>query len=1143
MCGIIAISRRKTNRVAPTRESIEGLLDLEQSFALKDLTDIKALIEKFLTLKKELSGVAGIKCLLRDPPFGQYLERICSNLESEIDQFELTLVSAEFGSDELEEINRDLIELKDLLWHFIYDRVRVAIAIEELSNGRSSDDSVEVLTSIQEVLTGIDRLEVRGRDSAGLHIMLVNHGLDLTDPAIRLEITQRSQDLNYGSGAVREAGEALSFVYKVASEIGELGDNTRDLRESIRTDGLLQAALQAPKIRAVVIGHSRWASVGIISEPNAHPMNSETLNSDQTPFVVAAANGDVDNFADLKESGNLEIPKLITSDSKVIPTIMANELLELGESTTEVSEAFRKTVSSLEGSVAIVANSAVAPEKLTLALRGSGQGLYVGLAEDAFVIASEPYGLVETTNEYLRMNGESIESRKNLVSGPGEIITLSLDNAGSLEGVERISYDGTPLPIEDKEVVKAEITTRDIDRRDFPHFLLKEIFEAPESFRKTLRGNLFKKGEDLRVVLTEEEFPSSLTKKLDRSEINKIYVIGQGTAAVAGQALSRYLNEETRIPTEDLPATELSGFRLTVDMSNVLVIAISQSGTTTDTNRTVDLARTRGACVISIVNRRNSELAQKSEGVIYTSDGRDIEMSVASTKAFYSQVAAGFLLGITISDAANGPPKEPMQIERRNSLLNALIELPEKMAEVLVEQPNIQQAAAELAPSRRHWAIVGNGSNIIAAREVRIKLSELCYKSIAADFTEDKKHIDLSAEPMILICATGLHDSTEADVAKEVAIYKAHKGAPIVISDNVGAYPSAHRVISVPKTDQKLAFVLSAMAGHLFGYEAALSIDAQANPFRETRSAIEKQLSLNPRISAQELLDVLKPTLEEAANKFFDGLRSGEYNGSLEASTATRMAVLFRYALGTIPLDSYQIDSGKVGTPATVLEDLNAALTIGIEELTRPIDAIKHQAKTVTVGISRSDEELIQLSLITKVIESGMPRDRISYRNLRNLAALDKAVETTLGFIRYAIEGNPKGENAQLHVIDKGGIARDLASRTERDPKLRGSKHLVALQQDVMVAKGRHDGRLIILIPEVKDKQSVGLTLMHIQLRDQLSEQAARHVLQGYQNRYTKIFDYITETEPTFRSDILSTIPVENLLIMPIEELAKLWRA
>ena len=263
----------------------------------------------------------------------------------------------------------------------------------------------------------------------------------------------------------------------------------------------------------------------------------------------------------------------------------------------------------------------------------------------------------------------------------------------------------------------------------------------------------------------------------------------------------------------------------------------------------------------------------------------------------------------------------------------------------------------------------------------------------------------------------------------------------------------------------------------------------------------------------------------------------------MEASTATRIATLYRYALGNIPLDSYQIDSGKVGTPATILEDLNAALTIGIEELIRPIDAIKHQAKTVTVGISRSDEELIQLNLVAEVIRSGMPRDRISYRNLRNLAALDVAVETTRGFIRYAIEGNPEKGNAQLHVIDKGGIARDLTSRTQRDPKLRGSKHLVALQQNVMITKGRHDGRIIILVPEVKDKQSVGLTLMHIQLRDHLSEQAARHVLQGYQGRYTQIFDHVTETEPTFRSDILASIQVEDLLIMPVEELAELWRA
>ena len=1141
MCGIIAIARRRTTRITPTRIAIEktvGLVDLEP---ILDQSNIENIIEKFLILKTELSGVPGIKCLIHDPGFGEYLDEICTKIRSELEHYEISLASENLDG-QLEQINQIIIDLKDLLWHISKDRIQVALAVRDLVDSQLSDSSIDALTSIQEVLAGIDRLEVRGRDSAGIHIMIQGHDLDLSDVAIKSAIVRRSKDLNYGSGAVREANGCLSFVYKIASEIGELGDNTKALRKLIKSDDLLQHALQAESANVIVLGHSRWASVGIVSEPNTHPMNSETMNTPTFPFIVSAANGDVDNFADLKKSENLQIPKLITSDSKIIPAIIAQKFQQLGGASSDLNEAFRETVQSLNGSVAIVANTAIEPNKLSLSLRGSGQGLYVGFAEDTFIVASEPYGLVETTNQYLRLNGESIEARKSTVSGPGEIVTLTMQQAGTLEGITRIAYDGTPLPIDESEIEQAEITTRDIDRRDFPHFLLKEIYEAPQSFQKTLRGKLFQIDSELKVQLSEKEFPHSVSKKLANSKINKIYVIGQGTAAIAGQALSRYLNEETDIPTEDLPATELSGFRLKVDMSNVLVIAISQSGTTTDTNRTVDLARVRGASVISIVNRRNSDLAQKAEGVIYTSDGRDIEMSVASTKAFYSQVAAGFLLAIAIADIANSPLKEPSEIAKRNNLLSALLEIPEKMKEVLLQQPQIRETAIELAPSRRYWAIVGNGSNIIAAREIRIKLSELCYKSIAADFTEDKKHIDLSAEPMILICATGLHDSTQADVAKEVEIYRAHKAAPIVISDNISAYPSANRVIQVPPTDQKLSFILSAMAGHLFGYEAALSIDALANPFRETRVAIEKHLSLNPQIGAQELLESLKSTLEDVSNRYFDGLRSGAYNGSMEADTATRIAILYRYSVGTIPLDSYQIDSGKVGTPATILEDLNAALTIGIEELTRPIDAIKHQAKTVTVGISRSDEELLQLNLVSEVIKSGIPREGISYQNLRNLASLDMAVESTLGFIRYSIEGNPKEDNSQLHVLEKGGIARDLTSRTERDPKLRGSKHLVALQQDVMITRGRHDGRTIIVIPEVKDKQSVGLTLIHVQLREYLPEQAARQVLEGYKQKYTRISDYITETEPTFRSDILATIKVEDLLLKPVEKLAEFWR-
>ena len=119
----------------------------------------------------------------------------------------------------------------------------------------------------------------------------------------------------------------------------------------------------------------------------------------------------------------------------------------------------------------------------------------------------------------------------------------------------------------------------------------------------------------------------------------------------------------------------------------------------------------------------------------------------------------------------------------RADLLKVSTELPAAMETVLGRRDIIGEAARQFAPSRRYWAMVGNGPNRIAAQEVRVKLSELCYKSIAADSTEDKKHIDLSSEPLIFVCAAGLSGSTADDVAKEVAIFRAHKAAPIVVAD------------------------------------------------------------------------------------------------------------------------------------------------------------------------------------------------------------------------------------------------------------------------------------------------------------------------------------------------------------------------
>ncbi|HEV7865555.1 MAG TPA: SIS domain-containing protein, partial [Acidimicrobiia bacterium] len=595
-------------------------------------------------------------------------------------------------------------------------------------------------------------------------------------------------------------------------------------------------------------------------------------------------------------------------------------------------------------------------------------------------------------------------------------------------------------------------------------------------------------------------------------------------------------------------ASEVSGFGLDDEMADTLIVAISQSGTTTDTNRTVDLVRARGAAVLAVVNRRNSDLVEKADGVLYTSDGRDVEMSVASTKAFYAQVAAGFLLSLALAKEiraahpAQGGAGDATRLE--HDLLTGLRDLPAALEEVLTARPEIAAAAWAHAPGRRHWAVVGNGPNRLTASELRIKLSELAYKSIACDVTEDKKHIDLSSEPLILVCAAGLPPAAAADVNKELAIYRAHKAAPVVIGTRGTAYPAALATIEVPAVHPALAFVLSAMAGHLFGYEAALAIDAQARGLREIRAAVEDVVGDGDG-PPEHLLIRLAPRVASGVRAFQEGLRGGAYNGALEAGTAVELASVLRYATRALPLELYELDHGRVGTPGVVVEDLAAALTRAIDELTRPVDAIRHQAKTVTVGISRSEEELFRAPLVAAALAAGTPRERLTYRVIRTLGALGPAVDEVTGFTRYSIDGavGSGSAAARITVLDKGGVATELRSRAEADggDVLRGTKHRAATLQEVTVARGGTDGRTVILIPEIRQGGVVGLTLLHARFADRLAGGAMRAVLEGYQARYGALVDAVTETT-TFSDEGLGEIPVIDLLTSPVHVLAEAWR-
>jgi glucosamine--fructose-6-phosphate aminotransferase (isomerizing) len=326
------------------------------------------------------------------------------------------------------------------------------------------------------------------------------------------------------------------------------------------------------------------------------------------------------------------------------------------------------------------------------------------------------------------------------------------------------------------------------------------------------------------------------------------------------------------------------------------------------------------------------------------------------------------------------------------------------------------------------------------------------------------------------------------------------------------------------------------MVGHLFGYEAALAIDAQARPLREARAAIEAVVSA----PGSDVLERLRAELEGPADRIITGLRSGAYDGHLEASTAMRIETLLRYGRGHLPLEVYATDFGVVGTPGVILDALAAGLTEGIDQLTRPIDAIKHQAKTVTVGISRTEEDFADIALVRATLDAGASRDRLGYRSLRTLAALDPAVAAVVGYTRYAVDGEITEGQATITVLDKGGVAAGLPSQADLGTLLRGTKNRAARQREVTAAVGR-DGRTIVIVPETKGNEVTGLTLLHVTLRERLEPAVMAAVLDGYQGRLDAVVDAVTEREPEFRQEVLGEVAVVDLLTQPVHVLAAHW--
>ena len=1107
-----------------------------------------------------------------------------------------------FSTEDMEIINSRLTLLKDIVWGLEKDILSNLEKIESLS-GRNRREEVspvafEKYRTINDLLNSLDRLEVRGRDSAGIQISFTlrnKEDLDrvltqLREKNLHGTFVERTKGGDLLNGSIHVAdhrhpdgGVYLSFVYKTASIVGKLGDNVRELREAVRADQILHAFAGEPAVSEIALAHTRWASVGSITEENCHPINSYTLRApgpegrippaglcsipediaekiavEMVPgmsfypaygpglwTISVVLNGDIDNYETLRSllesTCHCEIAPEITSDTKIIP-LQVERYLVAGKT---LEEAFRLAVNDFEGSHAIALASNVEPGKIYLALKGSGQAIFVGLREDQYLFASELYGLVEGTSHFIKMDGEKLRDPAHPESS-GQIFVLDQHSEGGLAGIRALTYDGYPVELTESMVQKAEITTRDIDRGNYPHYFLKEISESALSVKKTLRGKyrILEKPDGRKGVvfnLGHDILPDRLLKAL-RKQIRHIVVIGQGTAAIAGAAiadgLSRYLTGRD-IQVEAKKASEMSGFALKEDLRDTLIIAVTQSGTTTDTNRAVAMAGERGASILCIVNRRQSDITTKSHGVFYTSDGRDIEMSVASTKAFYSQIVAGYTLGLCLAQFLKTRSDDFIAGE-----LLCLEKAPDLMNRVLERKDDIRASAEKLAKTKKYWAVVGNGPNKASADEIRIKLSELCYKTISSDFIEDKKHIDLSSEPLILVCAAGNPGTVTGDVIKDTAIFKAHKASVVVFADEGETRFDgiADSVIRIPRAAMPLPVILNTLAGHLWGYFAASSIDDDAAFFRGFRNelslAVVEQDHRNYTLYQRILDRNLHRVVKDFSAQFNERKNRGVFT-LMNARTMTDISLLTKYVAGKLPLEDFWSDFGEGGGNASPVDLLNIAFGHAIDELSRPIDAIRHQAKTVTVGTSRK-EEILRGVLFDLVAILKFSAKNLKAENILDLDRIQKAVAGVRGYTLYEIgnldaEGGPT-DDTTISIVKRGGIALEMKSRVEKSKMLMGAKRSIVSVGHLYIGRGKTDGASIIIVPLLGEGPGVRhLLLIHIQYNEALSLSEKIDVLGS---RFNDIRNLVNEYNLPWSDRYLESISLESIFSEPVEIIA-----
>ena len=537
----------------------------------------------------------------------------------------------------------------------------------------------------------------------------------------------------------------------------------------------LEALLnRQPVSGAVGIGHTRWATHGRPSETNAHPHRAGD--------VVVVHNGIIENYLELKE----QLSKRGTQFSSETDTeIVAHLVSEKVERGMDFLEAVRRTLREIRGSYALLFLNRRDPRRLIVAKNSTP--IVIGWGEGETFIASDIPALLDYT-------------RKVTFLEDGELGEVTLGSCRLFDAKGKVVH----RPV--KEITWDAVAAQ---KGGFPHFMLKEIHDQPRALADTFRGRISLK--DGQVSLEDIHL-----KAREVRQINRIHLVACGTAWHACLVGKFMLEEIAGIPAEVDYGSEFRYRSPLMDPKSILLM-VSQSGETADTLAATEIARAKKAKILSICNVIDSSIPRKSHGVLYTHAGPEI--SVASTKAFTTQLTALYLLAVALG-RLNGKLK---QADARK-LLRDLMHLPHWIEESLKLESEVKELARELMHCG-DFLYLGRGVNYPIALEGALKLKEISYIHAEGYPAGEMKHgpialIDETMPVVVLAPRDRYFEKTMGNL-KEV---EARGGKVIVLTDDgkSGSAILAHRVLTLPKASHYLTPIVMTIPLQLLAYYIAV---------------------------------------------------------------------------------------------------------------------------------------------------------------------------------------------------------------------------------------------------------------------------------------------------------------------------------